>query len=150
MLFTVLLQHNRKQSGTGQFTVNTQWNYKLAHNEVSSQIIALPCNWSHDLLSQTYLGFCSGNSGQEDDVSHQEADAQVQVDGGAGALDGAAELERQDAQDQTQYGEDQAYLCQQNQLKGVLEERTRQILTLMTRPIWEPFTQLLERVYRNL
>lgn len=46
------------------------------------------------------------------------------MDGGAGPLYGAAELERQDAQDETQQGDDQPYHAHQFEAKGVLEEET--------------------------
>lgn len=136
--FTVLLQHNRKLSESVPLTVNTLMTLHSCSRWGQRSDCCSPCKWSvRGLLPQTYLRFSLANTGQEDDVSHEEADAQVQVDGGAGALYGAAELERQDAQYQTQYGDDQAYLRQQNELKGMLGESTRQILTLMTRPIWE-------------
>ena len=65
------------------------------------------------------------NAGQKEDVGHEEADAEVHVDGGAGPLDGAAELERQDAQDETQQGDGQPYLGHDLEAKRVLEETTQ-------------------------
>ena len=59
------------------------------------------------MLGQTYHRFCLRNPSQKDDVSHEEADAEVQVDGGACPLYGTAELKCQDAQYQTQQGDGQ-------------------------------------------
>lgn len=80
------------------------------------------------MLLKTYHRCSTRNASQEDEVSHEEADTEVQVDGGAGPLYGAAELECQDAQYQTQYGDGQPYLGHHLEPKGGLEEKTRQIL----------------------
>lgn len=47
----------------------------------------------------------------------------MQVDGGAGALDGAAELERQDAEDEAQQRDAQPDPGHQPEPKGVLAEK---------------------------
>lgn len=73
-----------------------------------------------------YLWLGLGDAGQEEEVSHEEADAEVEVDGGASPLDGATELEGEDAEDEAQQGDGQANLGDQLQAKGVLgEERSR-------------------------
>lgn len=72
----------------------------------------------HEPAATHRLSFC--NASQKDEVSHEEADTEMQVDGGAGPLYGAAELERQDAQYETQQGDDQPYLGHQLEPKGVL------------------------------
>lgn len=62
------------------------------------------------------------------------------MDGGACPLYGAAELERQDAQDETQQGDDQPYHAHQFEAKGVLEEETRQVLRRLIGVIKSSFT----------
>jgi hypothetical protein len=52
-------------------------------------------------ISCAHLGLGLGDACEEDEVCQEEADAEVKVDGGAGALDGAAEHEGEDAQEQT-------------------------------------------------
>lgn len=47
------------------------------------------------------------------------------MDGGTGSLDGAAELECQDAQSEAQQGDGQPYLGDQLEPKGVLVEEMR-------------------------
>lgn len=42
------------------------------------------------------------DASEEEEVGQEEADTQVQVDGGAGPLNGAAELEGQDGEHETQ------------------------------------------------
>lgn len=54
------------------------------------------------------------------------------MDGGARSLDGATELERQDAQNQTQQGDGQPYLGHQQEPKGVLEEKIREVCRRVT------------------
>ena len=66
------------------------------------------------------LGLGLGDAREEDQVGQEEADAEVQVDGGARALDGAAEREGEDAQRQAQQGDHQAQLGQQHEAEGVL------------------------------
>ena len=56
--------------------------------------IYFPINCAH-------LGLGLGDACEEDEVGQEEADAEVEVDGVAGALDGAAEHEGEDAQEQT-------------------------------------------------
>lgn len=51
----------------------------------------------------------------------------MQVDGGAGSLDGAAELERQDAEYEAQQREGQPDLGHQPEPKGVLVEKARHL-----------------------
>lgn len=65
------------------------------------------------------------NASQEDEVGDGQADAEVQVDSGAGPLYGAAEYERQDGQYQTQQRYDQAYLGHHHKPKGVLKRRNQ-------------------------
>lgn len=60
---------------------------------------------------------------QEDEVGHEEADAEVQVDGGASPLNGSAELKGQDAQDQTHQGNNEADLRHHFQFIYGLEEK---------------------------
>lgn len=48
------------------------------------------------------------NASQEDKISYEETDAEVQVDGGTGSLYGTAELESQDAECETQQGDGQS------------------------------------------
>lgn len=74
-----------------------------------------------------YLWLGLGDAGQEKEVSHEEADAEVEVDGGASPLDGAAELEGEDAEDEAQQGDGQADLGDQQQAKGVLGEERSEI-----------------------
>lgn len=64
------------------------------------------------------------------------------MNGGAGPLYGAAELERQDAQDETQQRDDQPYRAHQFEAKGVLEEETRQVLGRLIVVIRSSFTAL--------
>lgn len=42
------------------------------------------------------------DASEEEEVGHEEADTQVQVDGGAGPLNGAAELKGQDGEHEAQ------------------------------------------------
>lgn len=79
-----------------------------------------PWKHCHCPLGQTYLRFCLENAGQEDEVSDEEADTKMQVDGCTRPMNGTAELERQDAKTQTQQGEDQSDLCDQLDGKGLL------------------------------
>lgn len=73
-----------------------------------------------------YLRLGLGDAGQKEEVGHEEADAEVEVDGGASPLDGAAELEGEDAEEEAQQGDGQADLGDQLQAKGVLGgERSR-------------------------
>lgn len=62
------------------------------------------------------------NANKKEEVSHEEGDTQVQVDGGARPLYGAAELKGQDAEDETQQGDGQPDPCHQLEPKGVLVE----------------------------
>lgn len=74
-----------------------------------------------------YLWLGLGDAGQEEEVGHEEADAEVEVNGGASPLDGAAELEGEDAEDEAQQGDGQADLGDQLQAKGVLGEEGSRI-----------------------
>lgn len=47
-----------------------------------------------------YLVLCLADASEEDEVSNEEADAEVQVNGGAGALDGADKPEGQYADEE--------------------------------------------------
>lgn len=76
------------------------------------------------MLAQTYHRFSLWNASHKDEVGHEEADTEVQVDGGAGPLYGAAEHEGQDAQYEAQQGDGQPYLGHQLEPKGVLVEKT--------------------------
>lgn len=90
---------------------------------VRSTARLLQCKFSHPLLGQTYHRFGARNASKEDEVGHEEADAEVEVDGLARPLYGAAERECQNAQHQTQQGHAQSHLCYQQKPKRVLEER---------------------------
>lgn len=59
----------------------------------------------------THLRFSSRKADQEDEVSHEEADAEMQVNGGASPLNRSAEPKGQDAQYQTHQGDDEPNLC---------------------------------------
>lgn len=76
------------------------------------------------ILLETYHRFSLRNASQEDKISYEETDAEVQVDGGAGSLYGTAELESQDAECETQQGDGQSYFSHQLKPIGVLEEKT--------------------------
>lgn len=54
------------------------------------------------------------------------------MNGGAGPLDGAAELEGQDAQNETQQGDGQADLGRNHECKDGLVENKRQVLRSIT------------------
>lgn len=56
---------------------------------------------------------------QEDELSHEEAAAQVLVDGGSGALDLSEEPEGEDTHGQTDEGDDHAQLGDPGQDEGV-------------------------------
>lgn len=56
---------------------------------------------------------------QEDELGHEEAAAQVLVDGGPGALDLSEEPEGEDAHGQTDEGDDHAQLGDPGQDNGV-------------------------------
>lgn len=77
-------------------------------------------SWKVNGLLLVYLRLGLRDAGQEEEVSHEEADAEVEVDGGASPLDGAAELEGEDAEEEAQQGDAQADLSDQQQAKGVL------------------------------
>lgn len=81
---------------------------------------------SLNVLLLLYLWLGLRDAGQEEEVGHEEADAEVEVDGGASPLDGAAELEGEDAEEEAHQGDAQADLGDQLQAKGVLgEDRSR-------------------------
>lgn len=79
----------------------------------SNQTRGINIKCIEEVVLGTNLRFSLWDTSQEDEIGHEEADAEVQVDGGAGPIDGAAELERQDAQDQAQQRDDQAQLGHQ-------------------------------------
>lgn len=73
-----------------------------------------------------YLIVRSSNAGQEDEVGDEEADAEVQVDGGAGALDGADEAKGQHADEEADQRQEEAHPRDQLQFKHILwQERKR-------------------------
>lgn len=61
---------------------------------------------------------------QEDELSHEEAAAQVLVDGGSGALDFAEEPECEDAHGQTDEGDDHPQLSDPGQ-DGIVGHQLR-------------------------
>ncbi len=52
-------------------------------------------------IQDTHLVVSARDPAEEDEVCDEETDAQMEVDAGPGSLDGAAELERQDTEKQT-------------------------------------------------
>lgn len=68
----------------------------------------------------------SADAAEEDEVGEEEAERQVEVDGGARALDGATEAKGQDADEQTHQRHGQTDPRDQLQLKGVLGRRGKQ------------------------
>lgn len=69
-----------------------------------------------------------GDADQEDEVGDEEAYAEVQVDGGARPLDGAAELEGQDAQGQAEQRHAQPDFGDQQERHAVLRRGTTSAL----------------------
>ena len=62
----------------------------------------------------------AGDAGEEDKVGDEEADAEVEVDGVAGALDGAEQGEGEDAEEQAHQRQGQAHPGDHPQLELVL------------------------------
>lgn len=77
------------------------------------------------MLAQTYRRFWNAN--QEDDASHEKADREVAVDGGAGSLYGAAELKSQDAQHETQQRDDQPFWGHHQEPEVWLTEKDEEV-----------------------
>lgn len=75
------------------------------------------------VFAQSYHRGRLWDASEKEEVSDEEADAQVQVDGGAGSLDGAAELKRQDAEYEAQQWDGQPELGRQPEPKGVLGDK---------------------------
>lgn len=73
-----------------------------------------------------------GDASEKEEVRDEEADAQVQVDGGASSLYGAAELKRQDAEYEAQQWDGQPDLGHHQEPKGVLVE-----IAWYLSPFWE-------------
>lgn len=78
---------------------------------------------SRSACARSYHRWSLWDASEKEEVSDEEADAQVQVDGGAGSLDGAAELKRQDAECEAQQWDGQPDLGHHQEPKGVLVER---------------------------
>lgn len=89
----------------------------------SPTVVSVITRIGHNVSLNTYHWFSLRNASKEDEVSHEKADTEVQVDGGASPLYGAAEFERQDGQYQTEQRDDQPYLGQQLESKSVLEDK---------------------------
>lgn len=70
--------------------------------------------------AQSYHRWSLWDSSDKEEVSDEEADAQVQVDGGAGSLYGAAELKGQDAEYEAQQWDGQPDPGHHQEPKGVL------------------------------
>lgn len=76
--------------------------------------------------NRIYLALCARDACEEDEDGNEEADAEVQVDAGPRALDGADQWERQDADEQANQWEGQTDPGDQLQLKLVLLGRERE------------------------
>lgn len=78
---------------------------------------------SRSVCARAYHRWGLRDASEKEEVSDEEADAQVQVDGGAGSLYGAAELKGQDAEYEAQQRDGQPDPGGHQEPKGVLGEK---------------------------
>lgn len=72
------------------------------------------------------LIFCAGDAHKEDKVANEEADAEVQVDGVACALDGSHKVKCDDADEEADQRQRQSHQCDQAQLEYILVKRVNE------------------------
>lgn len=70
-----------------------------------------------------HLILCAGDAHEEHKVGDEEADAEVQVDGVACALDGSHEVKRDNADEEADQRQRQSHQCDHTQLVYILVKR---------------------------
>ncbi len=70
-----------------------------------------------------YLILCAGDAHEEHKVGDEEADAEVQVDGVACALDGPHKVKCHDADEEADQRQRHSHQCKQTQLVYILVKR---------------------------
>lgn len=68
-----------------------------------------------------YLRLSSVDACEEKEVGQEEAEGELQVEGGAGVLDGPAQEEGEDGQEEAQQGEDEPHLGDHGQHRILLQ-----------------------------
>lgn len=78
--------------------------------------------------ARAYFIFCAGDAHEEHKVGDEEADAEVQVDGVACALDRSHQVKSDDADEEADQRQWQSHPCDQSQLIYILVEKNEDTL----------------------
>lgn len=105
---------------------------------IAALIWTLQAFWLCKLLQKycVYLVLCTRDACKEDEVGYEEADAEVQMDCGSWALNGADQPKSQDADEETDQWKGQTHPSDQLQLKLVLLGGRRMCVGERNRVIW--------------